>query len=117
MQPTFKSITPPDTPPTNPLFTNTIKSSLLGASNSQPERLRSCNNCRKTHSKCDSKIPCANCALHGLTCEYAFRKKRTKKLSEREKQIQSEILKLKSEIDRLRHSEKYWQDKYQTVRD
>lgn len=83
------------------------------ANNPQPERLKSCNYCRKTHSKCDGKQPCLSCVLHNMTCEYAFKQPRPRKPPKKEIILQSELLKLKSEYERLEHSEKYWKEKYE----
>lgn len=69
----------------------------------------SCNHCKKSHRKCDCKQPCSNCAMRNLICEYSPRKKPTFKNSE--KQLQAELLKLKSQYERLERSEKYWRNK------
>lgn len=76
------------------------------------ERLKSCNQCRKNHTKCDGNTPCSYCKLHNTPCEYSFKKKRKQKPSKQELQLQSELLKLKSEYERLQHSERYWKEKY-----
>lgn len=75
----------------------------------KPKRLRTCNNCRKNHIKCDSQQPCSNCVIRKLSCEYSVRKKRISKPSEREKQLESELMKLKAEIERLKHAQQQYQ--------
>lgn len=79
------------------------------------ERLKSCNQCRKNHTKCDGKLPCAYCSLRNTKCEYSFKKQRTQKPTKQELQLQSELLKLRSEYERLQYSEKYWKEKYHSA--
>jgi len=79
------------------------------------EKLKSCHNCRKSHSKCDSKQPCSNCSMRNLSCVYGYRKKPTFTNTEQVKRLEAELMKLKSQYERLQHSENMWKQKYQNL--
>lgn len=64
----------------------------------KPNRLRTCNFCRKNHLKCDSKQPCVNCSLRKIECVFSTRKPRSTK---RELQLEKELERLKAEYASL----------------
>lgn len=69
----------------------------------KPNRLRTCNFCRKSHLKCDSKQPCTNCSIRKVECSYSTRKQR---ISKRELQLSKELARLKSEYNALKTERK-----------
>lgn len=73
--------------------------------------LRTCKNCRKSHLKCNGKLPCSGCILRNQHCEYPVRKKKAASQTTLQKQLQIELLKLQAEYERLSQSEKFWRSR------
>lgn len=83
--------------------------------NQQPKRNKSCDYCRRSHSKCDGNQPCANCSMRNLVCVYSTTKQRSKRKlskSQTKNQPDDQIIKLQNQVQQLQQSFQYWQNKY-----
>lgn len=82
------------------------------------KRLQTCIHCRKAHRKCDGVTPCYNCFTRNLHCEYPLYKNVVReKQRKRELQLESELLRLRTEYERLQQSQQYWKNRVLKVSD